>query len=80
MFVVALLASMCFGAALPGFCLLFGEMIDSVGGQGGSNSFDTLSSQALIMVYIGIGVYVFSFLQISMFSMFSENISHKIKV
>mgnify|MGYP006893255257 CR=1 FL=1 len=30
-FITAVMASVCFGASMPGFCLLFGEMIDSVG-------------------------------------------------
>jgi hypothetical protein len=48
---------MMFGAALPGFTLIFGEMIDSIGGNG----FDSLGTQAKWMLIIGAGVYVFSF-------------------
>jgi hypothetical protein len=57
MFGAAWFASMMFGAALPGFTLIFGEMIDSIGGNG----FDSLGTQAKWMLIIGAGVYVFSF-------------------
>jgi len=31
---IAFISSSLFGCALPGFCLLFGDMIDSIGGVG----------------------------------------------
>jgi len=77
MFGVAWTASMIFGAALPGFCLIFGEMIDSVGANAG---FDSLGTQAKYMIFIGLGVYVVSFLQISLFSVYAESIAYKIKI
>lgn len=55
----ALISSSLFGASMPGFCILFGDMIDGIGGV---NSFDMLGDSALYMVYVGIGVYVVSFL------------------
>jgi hypothetical protein len=54
MFIIAVLASLLFGASMPSFCLIFGDMVDGVGG---SNSFDMLSDSSLFMVYIGIGVF-----------------------
>jgi ATP-binding cassette subfamily B (MDR/TAP) protein 1 len=76
LFSIGLIASMLFGCALPAFSLMFGHMIDSVGG----NSFSMLSEQAKYMIYIGIGVYFISFLMLSTMSVFSERISFKIKV
>lgn len=35
-------ASFCFGGALPGFCLFFGEMIDEMGAAGQGGGFDSL--------------------------------------
>ena len=54
----AWLASMLFGAAMPAFNLIFGEMIDSVGANAG---FESLESQAKWMIIIGAGVFVLSF-------------------
>ena len=73
----AWLASMLFGASLPAFTLIFGEMIDSIGANSG---FESLGTQAKWMLFIGAGVYVFSFFQVSLFSIFAENISHKVKI
>ena len=80
MYTIGIIASMLFGAALPGFCLLFGDMIDSVGGSSTDGNFDMLGTQAKWMIIIGAGVFLFSFAQISLFSIFAENISYKIKI
>ena len=58
MFIVAVLSALIFGASMPSFCLLFGDMINGIGGV---NSFDSLSDSALYMIYIGLGVYAVSF-------------------
>ena len=62
---------------MPAFCLLFGDMVDGVGGV---NSFDSLGDSALYMLYIGVVVYVVSFLQIAVFSVFAQTIAHKVKI
>jgi len=51
-----------FGGSMPAFCLLFGDMIDSVGSSDGSDgdSFSSLQTQAKYMIYIGLGVWMFS--------------------
>jgi hypothetical protein len=58
LFIWAVISAVVFGASMPSFCLLFGDMIDGIGGV---NSFDSLSNSAVYMVYIGLGVYVVSF-------------------
>lgn len=45
--------SVLLGAALPGFCLIFGEMIDGVAETSDDDSFNALQEQALYMIYIG---------------------------
>ena len=60
LWVFAAIASIGFGAALPAFCLMFGDMIDSVGGAS-TAGFGALDDQALYMVYIGMGVFVLAF-------------------
>jgi hypothetical protein len=41
----------CFAAALPGFCLLWGDLFDNVGG--GIEQFDNLGKSSINMVYLG---------------------------
>ena len=85
-FVSGLTASVLFGGSLPAFCLLFGDMIDSVGETGGENDpndtsgFDSLQTQAKYMIIIGFGVWMFSWFQVTMLALFSESISFKIKM
>ena len=61
-FYLGLFASLFFGGSMPAFCLLFGDMIDSVGSSDGSDgdSFSSLQTQAKYMIYIGLGVWMFS--------------------
>ena len=66
-----------FGCALPGFCLLFGDMIDSLGGVG---QFDMLKEQAYWMTAVGLAAWLFSFLQVALFSIFAENVTFKTRV
>lgn len=66
-----------FGAAMPAFCLIFGDMIDSVGGAGGG--FEDLKTQALYMVYLGLATWVVTFGQVYGLQWFSDSISAKIK-
>lgn len=83
--IAGLSGSALFGAALPAFCLLFGNMIDGVGNTGAdtadsSSGYDMLQTQAVYMIFIGLGVWVFSWFQVSMLLLFSESISYKIKI
>jgi hypothetical protein len=63
--ILGMIGSFMFGAALPAFCLLFGGMIDGVGGTGSDSATDTsgydaLQKQAIWMLCIGFGVFIFS--------------------
>ena len=53
----ATLAAFVFGGALPGFCLVFGDMIQDVGG----GTMDSLTFSAKMMTYIGVGAALLSF-------------------
>jgi ATP-binding cassette, subfamily B (MDR/TAP), member 1 len=81
-FYLGLLSALVFGGSMPAFCLIFGDMIDSVGSSDGSDSdsFKSLQTQAVYMVYIGLVVWISSWFQVTMLSLFSESISFKIKV
>ena len=72
LFTIGLGSSIIFGCALPAFSLMFGEMIDSVGGY----SYEMLSIQAKYMVYIGLGVYLVSFTMLATLSTFSDRIAY----
>ena len=73
----AIMGSMLFGGAMPGFCLMFGEMIDGVGGAEG---IDSLKDQAVIMVFVGIFSMIFSGLQITLWSIFAQRIAEKTRI
>ena len=77
MFFLGCTASLIFSMSLPGFCLLFGDMIDSVGSNDG---FSMLGVQAKWMIIIGSIGFVFSFTFISSLNIFAENIAFKIKI
>lgn len=63
-----IIGSVCFGAALPGFCYYFGTMIDGVAevsvdatnGGGSDGGMMDLASQSYMMIYIGIGAFFVS--------------------
>jgi len=63
-------AAILVGSALPGFCLVFGNMIDGVAGTGTSDGdadeFNALQKQALYMVYIGAALFMIGLCQVTM--------------
>ena len=73
----AMFATVIYAAAMPGFILLFGEMINSLGGTSG---FASLKDQALYMLYIGVGVMVVAGSQLFLFMWFADRITHRIKI
>jgi len=77
LWVLAMIATIITGASMPAFVLIFGEMIDSIGGAGG---FGSLSDQALYMVYIGIVTMFVSGTQLFLFAWFADRIAHRIKI
>jgi hypothetical protein len=57
-FIIGGTASLLVGAALPGFCLFFGKMIDGVADTGAdTNEFNALQKNSLYMIYIGCGLF-----------------------
>jgi len=81
-FAIATICSVLFGAAMPAFVLVFGGMVDSVGETSAENTmgFDQLSSQSVYMLLIATGVFFVSSTNIILFSIFSENISYRIRL
>lgn len=73
--------SFLFGAAMPGFCIIFGELIDDMGEMApGSDEPNPMKENTIFMVYVALGTFVTSALHISSFAVFSESIAYKLKV
>ena len=72
------------GASLPGFSLVFGEMIDDVASTGANNgdedSFSQLQKTSFWMLYIGIAMFFFGWGQVSLMTRFGEKITYKTQV
>lgn len=73
------MASFGFGGALPGFCLFFGEMIDSMSETTQGGGFGSLKDTSLYMLYFSFFVWVASGIQVSFMALFAERIAFKVK-
>jgi len=73
---LAALAATLFGGALPGFCIIFGDLIQDVGAQ----QMDNLTSSAVWMTVIGVIAALFSATFIALFSLFAVSATHKIQI
>jgi len=76
MWITATVSAFVFGGALPGFCLVFGDMIQDVGG----GTMESLTSSAKIMTYVGVGAALLSFGFIALYSVFSVRVAHRIQI
>lgn len=57
---LGIVGSILFGSGMPMLMIFLGEMVDSMGQQ--NNAFDEIKTQAVFMLYVGLGVALFSFL------------------
>lgn len=78
-FSIGAFASFAFGGALPGFCLFFGEMIDSMADTTQGGGFGSLKDTSLYMLYFSFFVWVSSAIQVSFMALFAERIAFKVK-
>ena len=78
----ASVAAILFGAAMPAMMLMFGELSDSIGMQTSLNSggFEKIKEQSMLMFYLAACVFFVSSFQMILFSIFAENISHRIRI
>lgn len=71
-----------FGAAMPGFCLVFGELIDDMGAMetsvGGESN--PMKTNTLFMLYVAAGAFVTSAIYISTFAVYSERVALKLRL
>ena len=72
--------SFLFGAAMPGFCLVFGGLVDDLGSQQPGTGNNPMQENTVFMVYVAVLAFVASAIYISSFSVFSESVSYKLKI
>jgi len=79
---LAILTSIIFGASMPAFMVIFGELIDSMGSSTSADAsgFDNLGGSSMIMVYVAAGMFVVATVNQITFQLFAENIQHKIRI
>jgi hypothetical protein len=69
-----------FGAALPGFCFIFGELINDMGSMASSSEENVMVTNSIYMIYVACGVLVTSAFYIASLSIFSESITRNFKI
>ncbi|EAS02072.1 multidrug resistance protein-like transporter family ABC domain protein (macronuclear) [Tetrahymena thermophila SB210] len=79
--VIGALAAMANGVAFPLFALIFGEMADSFGPQlTGQQVFENAKTQCLYFLYIGIGTFILSWIQMSCWIIAGEKQSIRYRI
>lgn len=69
------------GLGLPGFVFLFRDIINSFNPANGPEAtLDAIKRVCFIMVMLGIGIWIFSYLYYTMLLLFSDSIGYKIRV
>ena len=74
---VGLLNAFLMGASLPGFCFVWGAMIDEMGA---GSALADMNASVLQMVYVAIIVWITSFFQVGFLGIFSTQIGTKMKI
>ena len=72
--------SFIFGAAMPAFCIVFGELVDDMGSMNPGSGNNPMKENTVMMLYVAIAAFVSSAFYISGFSVFSESIQFKLKI
>jgi len=75
----AFVCSFIFGAGMPGFSLLFGEMINGLGDTT-KGEMDTFKSSAIMMILLGVVMWVMSWLQVTLWAIFAQRIAYKTRM
>lgn len=76
------LAAMLAGCGMPSFVFLIGDVIDSFDPYKNTpdEMLDTISFMSFLFTMVGIGVWIFSYINYSFLLMFSERVAKKIRV
>lgn len=84
---IGLFFSFIFGASLPAFCVVFGELIDDMGNMEATKEggFDEdaphpMQENSVFMAYVAIGVTAASAIYIAALAIFSESVEHRFKI
>lgn len=72
--------SFLFGASLPGFSIIFGELVDDLGQQQPGNGNNVMQENTLLMIGVAIFAFLTSAAYITSFSIFAESIQYKLKI
>jgi len=74
----AILSSICFGAGMPGFCILFGDMVDGIA-QTSTGGYDLYKESSLSMLLLAVIMFFFSWFNITLWNIFAARIANKVR-
>ena len=73
--------SFIFGGSMPGFCIVFGALVDDLGAQQpGSGKENPMKTNTIYMIYVAGFAFLSSAMYISSFSIFSESVQYHLKI
>lgn len=73
--------SFIFGASMPGFSIVFGELVDDLGEQQpGSGKENPMKTNTVNMLYVAAFTFVSAAMYIISFSIFSESVQYHLKI
>ena len=75
-----LLWSFIFGGSFPLMVVIFGQMVDDLGGITGSGGENPMKKNAIKMIYVALATFFTSSMYIICLSIFSESVAHKLKI
>ena len=73
------LCSIIFGAGMPGFSFFMGEMINGLG-DATSGEMDSFKDSALLFLILGFVMWVVSWCQITLWSLFAHRVAFKTRM
>jgi len=74
-------ASIIAGLAMPSFVYFMGDIVDTFDpSEGVASTLDDMKKLALIMVFVGLGLWLFSYVFFAMLLIFSAKVARKVRV
>jgi hypothetical protein len=80
LFYLGMAAACVTGVGMPSFVLIFGDLINGFGEPDPEEMQDMIRFVSLAMLFIGVGLWIFSYLYYSFLLMFSEIVARKTRV
>ena len=72
--------SFLFGGSFPTMVVIFGQMVDDLGGISIGNGENPMKKNAIIMIYVALLTFFTSSMYIVCLGIFSESVAHKLKI